>query len=254
MTKKIIVLLFSLFAAFCVVSCSQKDTARRVLLYGDSLVWGWIPVENQKDGGRYPYKSRIAGVMQKELGGNWSLVEEGLNGRTAGIDVAFWNFPDIERDDQNFNGRRTMLPIMWSHEPLRVIIIMLGTNDARNFLHQNIDDVERSITTLIRIIKSGSREKEKAVIILVSPPGAGRGKSEILNTIFDEGSFALVKQYSNVYKTIAEREGILFFDAASVVPVADGVDGVHLSAKSNIILGKALADMIKEIFEQTGKK
>jgi lysophospholipase L1-like esterase len=253
MIKKVMVLIFSLCAAFCIVSCSEKDTARRVLLYGDSLVWGWIPVENQKDGGRYPYKSRIAGIMQKELGGNWNLVEEGLNGRTAGIDVAFWNFPDIDRDDQNFNGRRTLLPIMWSHEPLSVIIIMLGTNDARNFLHQNIDDIERSISTLISLIKSGSREKEKATIILASPPGARTGKSELSNTLFDEGSFALVKQYSTVYKAVAEREGVLFFDAASLVPVADGVDGVHLSVKSNIILGKALAGMIKENFDKKEK-
>jgi lysophospholipase L1-like esterase len=245
-----LVLFVSVLVAFGAASCSEKDTARRALLYGDSLVWGWIPVENQdKGGGRYPYKSRLAGVMQKELGGAWSLVEEGLNGRTAGVDVAFWNFPDIDRDDQNFNGRRTLLPVMWSHEPLSVVVIMLGTNDARKPLHQTIGDVERSVSTLVKLVKSGSMEKEKAAIVLVSPPGAGKGKSELLNAVFDEGSFALIKQYSGAYKAIAEQEGVFFFDAARVVPFADGVDGVHLSAKSNLILGKALSDFIKESIE-----
>ncbi|MDR3325253.1 MAG: GDSL-type esterase/lipase family protein [Spirochaetaceae bacterium] len=247
MAKRTLVLALVALALLGVASCSERDAAQRVLLYGDSLVWGWIPVENQdRDGGRYPYKARIAGVMQKELGGAWSLVEEGLNGRTAGVDVAFWNFPDIDRQDQNFNGRRTLLPAIWSHEPLRVVVIMLGVNDARNFLHQTIGDVERSVETLVKLAKSGSMQKAPAAIVLVSPPPVGKGASELFSTIFDEGSFALVKRYAAAYRAVAEREGVLFFDAASVVPVADGVDGVHLSAKSTHILGKALAAFVKE--------
>jgi lysophospholipase L1-like esterase len=240
-------LIIAFFCFSCPLHAQAQETVqdKTVLLYGDSLVWGWAPTENPAEPRRFPRPQRIGGAMEAALGSGWTVIEEGLPGRTAGVDAAFWNFPNIDQQDQNFNGRRSLLPIYWSHDPVDMVIIILGSNDARNFLHQSIDDVKNSITALIKNLKNGSTQKTNPAILLVSPPGVQKGEAEAFNRIFDDASYALIRQYSAAFQQIAAQEGVLFFDAASVIPVADGIDGLHLSAQSYTALGKALAAFVK---------
>lgn len=52
---------------------------KTILCYGDSNTWGYNP-----DGsGRYPKHIRWTSVLQKELGENFDVIPEGLNGRTT---------------------------------------------------------------------------------------------------------------------------------------------------------------------------
>jgi lysophospholipase L1-like esterase len=198
---------------------------------------------------RYSFGERWTGALQRELGEKYTVIEEGLSGRTAGVDAAFWNLEGIEPEDQNFNGRRSLLPVVWSHEPLSAVVIMLGTNDARNFLKQSIFDVEASVTTLIRLVKNGSTPGQKPKILLISPPPARKGESELFNTIFGESAYELSLRYGAVFREIAGREGVSFFDAAAVIPVADGIDGLHLSPGANMKLGAAVARELRAMLE-----
>ena len=54
---------------------------RSVLCFGDSNTYGQIPGEGPLD--RYDTESRWPCVMQKALGAQWHVVEEGLSGRTT---------------------------------------------------------------------------------------------------------------------------------------------------------------------------
>ena len=51
---------------------------KRVLCFGDSLTWGYDP-DNRV---RFPEDSRWPMVMQSELGDEYTVIEEGQNGRT----------------------------------------------------------------------------------------------------------------------------------------------------------------------------
>ena len=51
---------------------------KRILCYGDSNTWGFIP----GSGKRYPSDVRWTGVMSKALGEEYEVIEAGLNGRS----------------------------------------------------------------------------------------------------------------------------------------------------------------------------
>lgn len=54
---------------------------RSVLCYGDSNTHGQIPGGTPLD--RYRPSERWPGIMAKELGHGWHVIEEGLSGRTT---------------------------------------------------------------------------------------------------------------------------------------------------------------------------
>ena len=86
---------------------------KHVLYFGDSNTWGYVPGSGQ----RFPLEGRWPGVLQARLGSDWRVIEEGLNGRTT-------IHEDPERDGRN--GRRFLGPLLESHAPLDLLILMLG--------------------------------------------------------------------------------------------------------------------------------
>ena len=91
---------------------------KRILCYGDSNTWGNIPA----DGRRYPADVRWTGVAAKLLGDGYSIIEEGLNGRTT-------SFDDYYVDCRN--GRKGLGYALCAHAPIDLIVVSLGTNDLK---------------------------------------------------------------------------------------------------------------------------
>ena len=54
---------------------------KNILCFGDSNTWGYSP----QDGSRFPPNVRWTGTLQKTLGAEYNIIEEGLNGRTTFI-------------------------------------------------------------------------------------------------------------------------------------------------------------------------
>lgn len=54
------------------------------------------------------------------------------------------------------------------------------------------------------------------------------------------------KQLASYYQQIAQRYGCEFLDAATYA-FAGGKDGIHMEEEGHSLLGKAMADKIKEI-------
>src|SRR5262245_18689824 len=94
-----------------------------VLCYGDSNTHGTPPMSDMADQGRYPADQRWTGVLRRELGAGWTMIEEGLPGRTT--------VHDDPIEGVHKNGRRYLLPCLESHRPLDAIVLMLGTNDLK---------------------------------------------------------------------------------------------------------------------------
>lgn len=91
---------------------------KTILCYGDSNTWGFEPVTRN----RYGRTERWTGILRQELGLDYDVIEEGLNGRTT-----VWDDP-IEGHK---NGKEQIIPILKSHQPLDLVTIMLGTNDLK---------------------------------------------------------------------------------------------------------------------------
>lgn len=89
-----------------------------ILCFGDSNTYGYRP-----DGsGRFGADTRWTGLLQKKLGTNDRIIEEGLCGRTT-------VFSDELREGRR--GLDTIGILLESHAPVDLLILMLGTNDCK---------------------------------------------------------------------------------------------------------------------------
>lgn len=55
---------------------------KSILCFGDSNTWGWNP----GNASRYSLDQRWPGLLMKELGPDYYVIEEGLSGRTTVCD------------------------------------------------------------------------------------------------------------------------------------------------------------------------
>ena len=108
---------------------------RNILCYGDSNTWGFVPIIFDYETNymaRYSFDKRWTGILQKELGNNYRIIEEGLNGRTTNID-----YPDVK----GRSGTSYLNPCLYSHAPLDLVIIQLGVNDLKTIFNRTIEDI-----------------------------------------------------------------------------------------------------------------
>ena len=95
---------------------------KTILAYGDSLTFG----TNAQTQGRHAYEDRWPTVLEHGLGGKARVIAEGLGGRTTVFDD-FSNAADR-------NGARVLPTLLESHKPLDLVVIMLGTNDLKEYI------------------------------------------------------------------------------------------------------------------------
>jgi lysophospholipase L1-like esterase len=98
---------------------------RRIVAYGDSLTYGWIPNPNPPSE-RYGPDGRWPGVLQKELGSNFQVIEEGLDGRTTDAPD-----PGSPISGAQLDGSAYIQACLASHLPVDLVVIMLGSNDLK---------------------------------------------------------------------------------------------------------------------------
>ena len=105
---------------------------KKVLIYGDSNVWG----DNFITGKRIPDDKQWVNILQGKLGNEFLLLQEGLPGRLAGN----------EENEKKFkNGKDTFISTFRTNAPVDIVIISLGTNDLQLKYNKNsnmiIDDL-----------------------------------------------------------------------------------------------------------------
>ena len=207
---------------------------KNILCFGDSNTFASHPL-----GGRHPYDVRWTGRLQALLGAEYRVIEEGLGGRTTVF------------EDQISPGRngRTALPMaIGTHNPLDLIIVMLGTNDLKEQYHVTTWDLARAMEQLMHIIDAYeyAPHYQKPQVLLVSPIEVGEDIENSPFGCFTRAAIAPSKEFAKIYAPVAERYGAHFFDAASVArPSAE--DQLHMDESSHRALADALAVKVREI-------
>lgn len=211
---------------------------RSILCFGDSLTWGWIPVEESAPTLRYPYEQRWTGAMAARLGEGYHIIEEGLSARTTSLD---------DPNDPRLNGSAYLPSALASHLPLDLVIIMLGTNDLKWEGRQRALEARLGMARLIEIVRSYAYKPGCAVphILLMSPPHLGKTEDEDFAGYF-EHAIAESRNLGPQYAKLAGETNCHFFDAASVAK-ADPTDGVHLDAVNTRAIGTGLVPVVKGI-------
>jgi len=207
-----------------------------ILCYGDSNTWGYIP----GTGGRYAPQARWTGVLQKELGPSFHIIEEGLNGRTT-----VWDDPV---EGAHRNGRSYLLPCLQSHMPLDLVVLFLGVNDLKKRFDVPAADIARSVGVLIDLIqKSGAgRAAAGLPLLLIAPPPLGK-LTEYAEML--QGGEEKSRLLPSRYQEVARENGCAFLDAGTVIRASD-LDGVHLEEDLHRLLGEAVAARVKALLSR----
>lgn len=204
---------------------------KTVLTFGDSNTYGTPPAHARGEYKRYGPEVRWPTVMHKALGSGWTLIEEGLPGRTT-------NRADPVMGP-HMDGQLGLRIALESHGPIDLLIMMLGTNDMQTHHGAAVDQVVAGLAGLLAIARSEPYQTRHGGfdIMLIAPPSvleqgtyrdtllAARGKSLEL-------PFAIAQ--------LADHWGIDFLDASAHIE-SSPVDGLHFEAKDHVTLGHAVA-------------
>jgi len=214
-----------------------EGALRTVLCYGDSLTWGYDP----EGPSRHRLEDRWPSVLQAALGTGAHVVAEGLNGRTTAFD------DHLSGADRN--GARLLPTLLESHAPLDLVIIMLGSNDMKPWVHGHPLPARQGMARLVDIVRGHPYPLDAPApdLLIVSPPPLTATANVEFAEMFGhrlEASRELAAQYSS----LAEEVGCGFFDAGSVA-ISSELDGVHLDAGNTRAIGEGLAAIVRVMLE-----
>ncbi len=219
----------------CVIvsSVELEELMKTILCYGDSNTWGYNPVSQE----RHEYGNRWTTVLQQELGDEYLIIPEGLNGRTT-----VWEDP-IELHK---NGATYLPPCLESHKPVDLVIIMLGTNDLKQRFSLPAGDIAAGAGVLVDIVKkSDSGPGGTAPEVLVLIPPEVRKLSDFAERLTGARENSL--RCPEAYAGMAEERDAVFLDIGRNVRFSD-LDGIHFEPDQLEILGHIVAEMVKSIF------
>jgi lysophospholipase L1-like esterase len=205
---------------------------KTILCYGDSNTWGANPADHN----RFPRDVRWTGVLQKLLGIEYYVIEEGCSGRTT-----VWDDP-VEVDK---NGKTYLNPCLVSHKPVDLVILMLGTNDLKMRYSVPPSDIARSIGILSKIILHSDTGPEGMApkLLVVTPPRLG--KLAEYSEMF-AGGYEKSQNLAMYYRKITDDLQIPLFDANTTVTTSD-VDGLHWDDGEHTKFARALANIIPDL-------
>lgn len=207
-----------------------------VLCFGDSNTWGFIP----GTGARYACNVRWPGVMRNELGPEYWVVEEGLNGRTT-----VWDDPACG----GRNGQVYLAPCLQTHRPLDAVIVCLGLNDLKTKFAATADRIAEGASTLLDIIRqSDAGTGGSPRILLMSPPRIGKLTNYAEQF---EGSQDNSARLAGCLAAVARKHGCEFLDTTERIATSD-IDGLHLDASAHWTLGLAAAARIRTMLCSAG--
>ena len=232
----------------CAAQPALAADARRVMVFGDSIAWGWIPQADGFPTTRYPAAVRWPGVLRGEIGAGYEVVEEALNGRTTDLT------PPLESaglPGAGYNGAAYLPAAIASQMPLDLVIVALGTNDLRAENHRTPLEIGLGAMKLATIIQdsagaTGAAYPAPAVLLLAPPPMPPSVATGPFKLVFGVDASAKSRELGAIYARLAAAAGITVFDAGQVIR-ADGVDSVHLSIEAHAALGRAVASEVRRL-------
>ncbi len=206
-----------------------------VLCFGDSNTYGYNP----RTGTRYPSYMRYPAVLQRFLGEDYTVIAEGLNGRTTAFpkEGIVWK-----------SGLYALEPVIASHYPVDTLVIMLGTNDCAAELDLEAEDIAGGMEKLIIAARDLLTEKQgyRPRIILVCPPHL---EESVLSGPFCEEmnakSIEVSKRLPALYEELAEKQNAGYLDLDGAIRFSE-IDSEHLRPFDTYRVAGMLAEMIRD--------
>ena len=138
------------------------------------------------------------------------------------------------------NGQPYLLPCLRSHEPVDLVVIMLGTNDLKTIFGRQAHEIALGAGTLAEMALGSGTGPAARHPRCCSSRRRAWGADRPVRAVGLRRGAAQVGGAARCTATCAELKGVPFLDAAALVG-ADPADGVHLGEDAHAVLGHAIA-------------
>ena len=214
---------------------------KHIVCFGDSNTHGYCadPSDCADGGNRFNEEERWTCLLQKLLGEEYLVLEEGLGGRTT-------VFSDPLHE--GMDAVSVAYPMLMSHEPVDLLIIMLGTNDTKERLGANAACIGIGMERLVMKAETVPAWRGGVPhILLIAPPHIGEGLYRVpegaaMGAGCPEKSRGLARQFAEV----ALRQGCAFLDAEGLAEF-NTHDCMHLTRKGHSQLAGELSKLVLEL-------
>ncbi len=217
---------------------------KHIICLGDSNTHGYCAdPADCADGAlqRFNEDERWTKLLQKSLGEEYLVVEEGLSGRTTVFDDPLY---------EHLSALDYIYPCLKSHEPVSLLILMLGTNDTKERFGMNAFAIGLGMKKLVQKAQAidcwgpGGRPN----ILIVAPPIIGEGvlTSPVADEMGTMGTTCVEKsrRVPGEFKRVAGETGCHFLDANELGCEFNRIDFMHLTKRGHATLAQGLAKLI----------
>jgi lysophospholipase L1-like esterase len=172
--------------------------------------------------------------LAARLGDGYAVIEEGFNGRTTVFD------DPVEGGYKS--GLAYLPPCLMSHNPLDLVVLMLGTNDTKERFSMNAYTIAQCVGELVDCVRrygQGPDGRAPKVLVL-SPIEVGDWVMDtIMGPIFGPNAAERSRGLASHIALVAREKQCAFLDAAIVAKPAPE-DAVHLTREGHLALAEAV--------------
>lgn len=212
---------------------------KHIVCLGDSNTHGYAAdiTDTADHTNRFNEDERWTCLLGKALGEEYLVLEEGLGGRTT-------VFEDPLHEGMDALGH--IYPILMSHEPVDLLIIMLGTNDTKERFNASPLVISCGLDRVIKKAKSIECWRDgKGNILVVCPPPIRDGYKEVFTEEWmGKECVEKSKALSPLYRAVCKNNEVGFVDAAGCE--FNKLDSMHLTRKGHRELSELLVPVVKE--------
>lgn len=214
---------------------------KHIVCLGDSNTHGYCADPSDcADGSllRFNETERWTCLLQKALGENYLVLEEGLSGRTTVFQDSLY---------EGLAAIDYITPCLKSHEPVSLLIIMLGTNDTKERFGANAACISLGLERLIKKAKSvdcWGPDGKPNILIVCPPPIDPRMEQSSVGPCMGAGCAEKSRCLPPLYENTAGQNDCHFYNAKDCS--FNQIDYMHLTSQGHIQLAKALSELVPQ--------
>ena len=205
----------------------------KILCYGDSNTWGYIPNINgySKDAVMKQYDAQDCWWYSLMKGNE--VIVDGLCGRCIAHENKWL---------KNRNASITIFNDLKDYKDLDLIIVQLGTNDCKSEYGDTALQITQNLNKLLNIIKSQTTAQ-----ILVISPATIKEDNKITQKYYI-GAYSKSIKLDELYRDMTQMNNYIFISGKDL---EIGEDGEHLTLNGHKQLGVVVSSIVKGLDKES---
>ena len=222
-------------------SRNRESKMKNILCFGDSNTYGLSPEWFKGNPGRHDENTRWTMRLQKQLGDEYHIIEEGLCGRTTCFE---------DPTEPGRSGAEFFRAALETHAPLDLVIIMLGTNDCKNIFAASAFEIGNGMTRLVKEALNPFHYQFGGVpkVLIVAPVPFDESATRLGGGMITMEVVEKSRKLAGIYEGIAKMFNCEFMDLGAFAKTTD-YEGIHLPADAHAKAADAFETKIRDIFK-----